>query len=64
MSPDETLNTGIGLRRLARWVRRSRDAVRADLEVVDCRSFEVLLYCPDDLIVAHEAPSETYRSRL
>ena len=60
MSPDETLKNGVGVR-VVRWVRRSRDVMLADLEVVDCGSLEVLLYCTDDLVVAGGAPSETDR---
>jgi hypothetical protein len=39
----------IGWRRLTGWVRRALRAMRADLELVDCGSLEVLLICGDDL---------------
>ena len=47
----------IGLRRLAARLKRSRDAMLADLEPVDSSSLEVLLYCPDDLAMRGEVPS-------
>jgi hypothetical protein len=58
-NPHEPLTDGIGLRRVAGWVRRSCRAVLADVEPVDSGSLEVLLYCTDDLAVADEVPSRT-----
>jgi hypothetical protein len=55
-SPNKSLTDGIGLRRLASWLRRSCRAMLADLELVDCGSLEVLLYCTDDLAVGDKAP--------
>jgi hypothetical protein len=46
----------IGFRRLAAWVRRSLDAIVADVKPVDCGSLDVLLYCTDDVAVS--APRE------
>jgi hypothetical protein len=36
-------------RRVAGWMSRSVEAVRAELQVVDCGSLDVLLYCRDDV---------------
>ena len=36
----------------------------ADLELVDCGSLEVLLYCTDDLAMGGEAPSQVIDRRL
>jgi hypothetical protein len=55
-NPNKSLSDGIGLRRLVGWVRRSCRAMLADLELVDCGSLEVLLYCTDDLAVGDETP--------
>ena len=53
---NESLAERIGLRRLADWVRRSCRAMLADLELTDCGSLEVLLYCTDDLAVGDDVP--------
>jgi hypothetical protein len=52
----------IGLPRVAGWVRRSYDAVLADLELVDCGSLDVLLYCADDLAMTGRGDFEVDRS--
>ena len=57
-NPNKSLTDAISLRRLAGWVRRSCRAIVADLEPVDSNSLEVLLYCPDDLVVRDEASSQ------
>jgi hypothetical protein len=58
----KSLTDRIGLRRAADWVRRSCDAVLADLELVDCGSLDVLLYCADDLAVTGRGDVEINRS--
>ena len=60
---NESLTDSVGLRRLAGWVRRSCDAMLADLEFVDCGSLDVLLYCADDLAVTGRGDFEIDRSR-
>lgn len=59
----KSLSDRIGLRRLTRWVSRSRRAILADLDLVDCGSLDVLLYCPDDLAVAGRGDVNVDRSR-
>ena len=41
----------IGRRRLG-GVRRSFDLIAAELELIDCGSLDVLLYCTDELAVS------------
>jgi hypothetical protein len=41
----------IRLGRRASWISRSFGAILADLELVECGSLDVLLYCADDLAV-------------
>jgi hypothetical protein len=60
---NESLTERVGLRRFAGWVRRSCGAMLADLELVDCGSLDVLLYCPDDLAVTGRGDFEIDRSR-
>jgi hypothetical protein len=50
----------IGMRRLAGWVRRSCRAMLADLELTDCGSLEVLLYCTDDVAVGDASRSSEH----
>ena len=57
-NPNESLTDGVGVRRFAGWVGRSCRTVLADLELADSRSLEVLLYCPDDLVVRDEVASK------
>jgi hypothetical protein len=49
---DEATNHSIGFRRLSGWVRRSVDAIVAEVKLVDCGSLDVLLYCADDVAVS------------
>jgi hypothetical protein len=56
-NPNSSPIDGIGLRRLAGWLKRSRRAMLADFELVDSGSLEVLLYCNDDLAMRGEVPS-------
>jgi hypothetical protein len=35
---------------------RSVEAVRAELQFVDCGSLDVLLYCPDDVATSTRGP--------
>jgi len=60
---NESPTDEIGLPRLAGWVRRSCGAMLTDLELVDCGSLDVLLYCADDLAVTGPADFEIDRSR-
>jgi hypothetical protein len=60
---DTSQTDRIGLRRLADWVRRSCGAMRADLELVDCGSLDVLLYCADDVAMSGRHHLEIDRSR-
>jgi len=58
---NELLTDQVGL--VAGWVRRSYGAMLADLELVDCGSLDVLLYCADDLALTGRGDSEIDRSR-
>ena len=49
---NEAMTDGIGLRRVAGWIRRSYGEILADFKLVDCGSLDVLLYCADDLAVS------------
>jgi hypothetical protein len=60
---NKSLTDRIGLRHLAGWVRRVCGAMLADLELVDCGSLDVLLYCADDLAVTGRGDVEIDRSR-
>jgi hypothetical protein len=53
----------IGLRRLADWVRRSCGVMLADLQLADCGSLDVLLYCADDVAISGRRDLEIDRSR-
>ena len=55
-NPRDSSTDWLGWRRLAGWLRRSCRALLADLELVDCGSLEVLLYCTDDLAATDAAP--------
>jgi hypothetical protein len=48
----------IALRRLAGWTNRFCSAMLAELKFVDCRSLDVLLYCPDDLLARTPGDAE------
>jgi hypothetical protein len=56
-NPKSSPTDAIGLRRVAGWFTRSCRAMRADLEIADSGSLEVLLYCTDDLAMRGEVPS-------
>jgi hypothetical protein len=60
---NKSLTDRTGLRRLAHRVRCSCGAMLADLELVDCGSLDVLLYCADDLVVTRGRDFEIDRSR-
>jgi hypothetical protein len=49
VNPNESMTDSSGSRRLSDWIRRSFGAMMADLEFVDARSLDVLLYCGDGL---------------
>jgi len=50
VNQNESLTDRVRLPGLAGWVRRSCGAMRSDLELVDCGSLDVLLYCAEDLV--------------
>jgi len=62
VNQEESPTDTIGLPRLAGWVRRSCGAMLTDLELVDCGSLDVLLYCADELAVTAPGDLELDRS--
>jgi hypothetical protein len=62
MNRDNSATDRVGLRRLADWARRSRDAMLADLELADCGSLDVLTYCAEDLVMTGRGDLEIDRS--
>jgi hypothetical protein len=61
---NESMTDGIGPRRLADWMTRSRSAMLAEFKLVDSGSLDVLLYCEDDLAAASTpADAEAERAR-
>jgi hypothetical protein len=61
MNVDKSVAGRIGLRRLADWIRRSCDAMLADLELADCGSLDVLTYCAEDLVMTGRGDLEIDR---
>lgn len=62
MIPNESASDNrIGLRGLADRVKGSCGAMLADLKLVDCGSLDVLLYCPDDLVMVARGDLEIDR---